>query len=63
MFAKKRFGMGSSALLYEIYTQQYETKNMINNNTYGPYIKTYFRCFYDTFILFKGSKKQTENMT
>lgn len=47
-----------SALLPEIYIQKYETKNIINNSIYSPYIKTYFRNDDDTSILCRGSSNR-----
>ena len=51
-----------SALLSEIYMQNYETNNIINNKIYSPFIKAYYRYVDDTFILFRGSNRQAENL-
>ena len=50
-----------SALLSEIYMQNYETNNILNNNIYCTYIKAYYRYVDDTFILFSGSNRQAQN--
>jgi len=57
------FVMGSplSALLSELYMQNYETQNIFNNEQYKPFILAYFRYVDDTFILFKGSDSQANN--
>ena len=56
--------MGSplSAILSEVYMQNYESINILNHSVYKQYIKAYFRYVDDTFILFKGTDRQAELM-
>jgi hypothetical protein len=58
------FVMGSplSAILSELYMQNYESINILNHKVYKQYIIAYFRYVDDTFILFKGTNRQAEVM-
>lgn len=40
----------------------YETNNIIINNILGSYKRAYFRHTDKTFILFRGTNRQVENM-
>lgn len=59
-FQKNGYIMGSSlsAILFELYIQNYELLNILYHDVYKQYIKTYFRYIGDIFVLFKGTIRQ-----
>lgn len=46
-----------NAMLFELYTQNYESLNTLHHNVCKQYIQVYFRHVY-IFILFKGKNKK-----